>query len=143
MSGGPRPYPGVEEQVYVLVQQGLVLLVARTEVLQKLMRQPHYLLHLGVLGLRGRRQREVGWHRAVRRASRGRREKVCLPGQETGFCDAPTTTEGPLWGDAWVLPCSDQKEASQARPVFPRVLPLALGEAKRFYSGKKAIQSGR
>lgn len=49
-------YPRVEEQGRVLVQQGLVLLVARTEVLQELVGQPHDLLHLGVLGLCGRGQ---------------------------------------------------------------------------------------
>lgn len=99
----------------MLVQQGLVLLVARTEVLQKLMRQPHYLLHLGVLGLRGRRQTESGWQ-----------EKACLSrpgdgvlrhahGHEGG---AGGSVEGPLCGDAQVPPCSDRKEARNV-PVFP------------------------
>lgn len=84
----------------MLVQQGLVLLVARTEVLQKLMRQPHYLLHLGVLGLRGRGQREPGWHRGCAVG------ELWSVGRGMGLCDMPTSAEGPLCGDAQVPPCS-------------------------------------
>lgn len=44
-------YPWVKEQVYVLVQQGLVLLVPSTEVLQELVCELHYLLHPRVFSL--------------------------------------------------------------------------------------------
>lgn len=40
------------------MQQGLILLVACTEILQEFMSQPHYLLHLGVFRLCGRRNRK-------------------------------------------------------------------------------------
>ncbi len=42
-------YPGVEEEVEVLVQQSLVLLVPRTELLQEQVSVPDDLLHLYIV----------------------------------------------------------------------------------------------
>ena len=42
-------YPGVEEEVEVLVQQGLVLLVPHAELLQEQMSVPDDLLHLHII----------------------------------------------------------------------------------------------
>lgn len=61
---GFRTHPWVEKQVYVLMQQGLILLVACTEILQEFMSQPHYLLHLGVFGLYGSRDRNSTYSEA-------------------------------------------------------------------------------
>lgn len=45
-------HPGVEEEVDVLVQEGLVLLVSSTEVLQELVGQLHDVLHAQVFALK-------------------------------------------------------------------------------------------
>lgn len=45
-------HPWVEEEVDVLVQEGLVLLVSSTEVLQKLVGQLHDVLHAQVFPLK-------------------------------------------------------------------------------------------
>ncbi len=44
-------HPGSEEEVEVLVQQRLVAVVPEAEVLQKLVRQPHHLVHPDVVVL--------------------------------------------------------------------------------------------
>ncbi len=52
-------YPGIEEEIEVLVQQSLVLLVSHTELLKEQMSVPDDLLHLHVILQTGREMKDL------------------------------------------------------------------------------------